>query len=100
MRQYNALFLTAFAVVAVAIADPAFAQELFKAPASFLQQVKDFVTGANGVLLGGAAVAVLGISAASPRIPVSWGGFFVGVVVLAIFYGAFNIAEVIQGFSK
>lgn len=88
------------AIVLVAITpDAAFAQDIFKAPQTFLGQVKTFVTGAGGILLGGAAIAVMGISAASPRVPVSWGQFFVGLVVLAIFYGAFGIAEVIQAFS-
>lgn len=81
----------------VAFGSPAFAQSLFDAPVSILTQIRTFVTGANGILLGGAAVALAGISAASPRVPVTWGQFFVILVVLGIFYGAFGIAEAIQG---
>jgi len=90
------------AATAMAVSSqPALAQatDLFAAPTSFLTQVQAFVTGPSGILLGGAAIAVAGISAAAPRIPVTWGSFFVLLVVLTIFYGAFGIAEVVQGFS-
>jgi len=80
----------------MALGSPAMAQDLFAAPVSLLTQIRAFVTGANGILLGGAAVALAGISAASPRVPVTWGQFFVILVVLGIFYGAFGIAEAIQ----
>ncbi len=100
MRKTSFLRLLTLSLVAVAVAEPALAQDLFKAPTSFLEQVKSFVTGTSGVLLAGAAIAVLGISAASPRIPVSWGAFFIGLVVISIFFGAFNIAETIQGFAS
>ena len=83
----------------MALSSPAMAQSLFDAPASILTQIRTFVTGANGILLGGAAIALAGISAASPRVPVTWGHFFVILVVLGIFYGAFGIAEAIQGFA-
>lgn len=83
----------------LAFTSPAMAQELFAAPVSILTQIRSFVTGANGILLGGAAIALAGISAASPRVPVTWGHFFVILVVLGIFYGAFGIAEAIQGFA-
>ncbi|MEP3332243.1 TrbC/VirB2 family protein [Sedimentitalea sp.] len=83
----------------LAFSSPALAQELFAAPISILTQIRTFVTGANGILLGGAAIALAGISAASPRVPVTWGHFFVILVVLGIFYGAFGIAEAIQGFA-
>jgi len=93
----NVTLLTLLAVVA--LSSPVMAQELFAAPVSALTQIRTFVTGANGILLGGAAIALAGISAASPRVPVTWGQFFVILVVLGIFYGAFGIAEAIQGFS-
>ena len=83
----------------LAFSSPALAQELFAAPISILTQIRTFVTGANGILLGGAAIALAGISAASPRVPVTWGHFFVILVVLGIFYGACGIAEAIQGFA-
>lgn len=83
----------------LAFSSPALAQNLFDAPVSILTQIRTFVTGANGILLGGAAIALAGISAASPRVPVTWGHFFVILVVLGIFYGAFGIAEAIQGFA-
>ncbi|WP_170419551.1 TrbC/VirB2 family protein [Ruegeria atlantica] len=83
----------------VSFSGPALAQDLFAAPVSILTQIRAFITGANGILLGGAAVALAGISAASPRVPVTWGHFFVIIVVLGIFYGAFGIAEAIQGFA-
>ena len=86
-------------LVLVALSSPAMAQELFAAHVSILTQIRTFVTGANGILLGGAAIALAGISAASPRVPVTWGHFFVILVVLGIFYGAFGIAEAIQGFA-
>ncbi|WP_282610802.1 TrbC/VirB2 family protein [Pelagibius sp. Alg239-R121] len=95
----NATNLILFAVILVSIASPALAQEIFEPVSSFLEQIKTFVTGTNGILLGGAAIAVAGISAAAPRIPVSWGHFFVVLVVLTIFFGAFKIAEVIQNFA-
>lgn len=91
----NLALATLFAVLA--LSSPALAQDLFAAPVSLLTQIRTFVTGANGILLGGAAVALAGISAASPRVPVTWGQFFVILVVLGIFYGAFGIAEAIQG---
>ena len=83
----------------MALSSPAMAQSLFDAPVSILTQIRTIVTGANGILLGGAAIALAGISAASPRVPVTWGHFFVILVVLGIFYGAFGIAEAIQGFA-
>lgn len=89
--------MTTFALLA--LSGPAMAQDLFAAPVSILTQIRSFVTGANGVLMGGAAIALAGISAASPRVPVTWGHFFVILVVLGIFFGAFNIAEAIQSFS-
>jgi type IV secretory pathway VirB2 component (pilin) len=93
----NVALLTLLALVA--LSSPAMAQSLFDAPVSILTQIRTFVTGANGILLGGAAIALAGISAASPRVPVTWGHFFVILVVLGIFYGAFGIAEAIQGFA-
>ncbi|WP_162946884.1 TrbC/VirB2 family protein [Ruegeria sp. EL01] len=93
----NTALLAMFAVLA--FSGPALAQDLFAAPVSILTQIRAFITGANGVLLGGAAVALAGISAASPRVPVTWGHFFVIIVVLGIFFGAFGIAEAIQGFA-
>lgn len=87
-------------VIALAVlSGPAMAQDLFAAPVSILTQIRAFITGANGILLGGAAIALAGISAASPRVPVTWGHFFVIIVVLGIFFGAFGIAEAIQGFA-
>jgi len=93
----NRLALTTGALAVAA--QPAFAQDLFAAPTSFLTQVQTFVLGPNGILLGGAAIAAAGISAAAPRIPVTWGTFFVLLVVLGIFYGAFGIAGTIQSIS-
>lgn len=87
-------------ITTAATAYPALAQDIFAAPANFLTQMKNFVTGPNGVLLGGAAIALAAISAAAPRIPVSWGNFFVILVVLCIFFGAFNIAASIQGVAS
>ncbi len=84
----------------VAFANPALAQDLFAAPATVLQQIKTFVTGPNGILLGGAAIALAAISAASPRVPVTWGHFFVIMIVLVIFFGAFKFAEFLQGLAK
>ncbi len=92
----NLLFLTLAVVVSFAAPEMALAQDIFAAPTSFLQQIKGFITGTGGILLGGAAIALLGISAAAPRVPVSWGQFFVGVVVLSIFFGGFQIAESLQ----
>ena len=80
-------------------AQPALAQDLFAAPTNFLTQIQTFVLGPGGILLGGAAIAAAGISAAAPRVPVSWGQFFTVLVVLAIFFGAFGIAGTIQGLS-
>ncbi|MCX8953533.1 TrbC/VirB2 family protein [Ruegeria sp. NA] len=93
----NVALLTVMALVA--LTGPAMAQDLFAAPVSILTQIRAFITGANGILLGGAAIALAGISAASPRVPVTWGHFFVIIVVLGIFFGAFGIAEAIQGFA-
>lgn len=100
MLHKNSLKRVSAATVAMAVvAQPALAQDLFSAPTSFLEQVQTFVLGTSGVLLGGAAIAAAGISAAAPRIPVTWGQFFVLLIVLAIFYGAFGIAETVQGLS-
>ena len=100
MQKKNSLKRVSTAAVAMAVvAQPAFAQDLFAAPTSFLTQVQTFVLGPSGILLGGAAIAAAGISAAAPRIPVTWGTFFVLLVVLGIFYGAFGIATTIQSIS-
>lgn len=100
MQYKNTIKRVSMAAVAISVAaQPALAQDLFAAPTSFLTQVQTFVTGPSGILLGGAAIAAAGISAAAPRIPVSWGQFFILLVVLCIFYGAFGIAGTVQGLS-
>lgn len=100
MQTKNPLKRISTAAVGLAVvAQPAFAQDLFAAPTNFLTQIQTFVLGPSGILLGGAAIAAAGISAAAPRIPVTWGQFFVLLVVLGIFYGAFGIAGTIQGIS-
>lgn len=96
MKRNPQTLALATLLAVLALSSPALAQDLFAAPVSLLTQIRTFVTGANGILLGGAAVALAGISAASPRVPVTWGQFFVILVILGIFYGAFGIAEAIQ----
>ncbi|WP_282611330.1 TrbC/VirB2 family protein [Pelagibius sp. Alg239-R121] len=97
-KNTTSLFILALALIV--LTSPAEAQAIFDGPSTFLGQIRDFVTGPNGILLGGAAIAVAGISAAAPRIPVSWGHFFVVLVVLTIFFGGFRIAETIQTFAS
>lgn len=100
MQIRNKIKRISTAALALAVvAQPAFAQDLFAAPTSILGDIQAFVLGAPGVLLGGAAIAAAGISAAAPRIPVTWGQFFVLLVVLGIFYGAFGLAATIQGLA-
>lgn len=90
----------ALMAVAVLLPDLAFAQDIFKAPTSMLQQIKDFVLGAGGAILGGVVIAASALAAASPRTNFNWGGFFMVLLVVAVFFGAFGIAEVIQKASK
>ena len=100
MRTIDQIKRVSAAAVAMAVvAQPALAQDLFAAPESILGDIQAFVLGAPGILLGGAAIAAVAISAAAPRIPVTWGQFFVLLVVLGIFYGAFGIAATIQGLA-
>ncbi len=96
---HNSKLMPLMILLALAtLPEPAHAQ-IFEAPVSILEEIQAFITGPNGILLGGAAIALAAISAASPRVPVTWGHFFVIIVVLGIFFAAFNIAGSIQGFS-
>lgn len=95
MSKNDTTKLAAFIIFASAF--PAFAQDIFAPPTTILTQIQTFVTGASGVLLGGAVIAAAAIAAAAPRVPFSAGGFFIVLVVLGLFFGAFNIAAVIQG---
>ena len=69
---------------------------VFDAPEGFLEEIRDFITGTGGVLLGGLVIAGAAIAAAAPRTTFNWGQFFIVLVVVAIFFGAFQIAEVLQ----
>lgn len=72
------------------------AQDVFKAPSSFLKDVQTFITGPGGILLAGLVIAAAAIVAASPRSNFNWGQFFIVLIVIAIFFGSFKIAEVLQ----
>lgn len=74
----------------------AWAQDVFKAPTSFLTDIRTFITGPGGVLLAGVVIAASALIAASPRTNFNWGQFFIVLIVIAIFFGAFKIAEVLQ----
>ncbi len=98
MRQtYESIAFVMLALVAVTLTpEIAFAQDVFKAPTSFLTDVRTFITGPGGILLAGLVIAGAAIIAASPRSNFNWGQFFIVLIVVAIFFGSFKIAEVLQ----
>jgi len=83
---------TFFLLLAFALAafppEAVWAQDVFKAPTSFLTDIRTFITGPGGVLLAGVVIAA------------SASQFFIVLIVVAIFFGAFKIAEVLQKANK
>ena len=94
------LFLLLALAIAAVLPQVAWAQDVFKAPTSFLTDIRTFITGPGGVLLAGVVIAASAIVAASPRTNFNWGQFFIVLIVVAIFFGAFKIAEVLQKANK
>lgn len=92
----NTLILALVLAVASFIPELAFAQDVFKAPTSFLTDIQTFITGPGGVLLAGAIIGVTAVMAATPRSAVNWGHFFLVLIVLCVLFGGYKIAEVIQ----
>ncbi len=96
-KTYSQTSLMLVALVAASLVpEGAMAQAVFDAPTSFLTQIRTFITGAGGILLAGVVIAFSAIAAASPRSNFNWGQFFIVLIVVSIFFGAFKIAEVLQ----
>ena len=92
----NMAFIMLALVAAMLTPELVLAQDVFKAPTSFLTDVQTFITGPGGILLAGLVIAGAAIIAASPRSNFNWGQFFIVLIVIAIFFGSFKIAEVLQ----
>ena len=96
MKLENVVALWLMVLAASLAPELAWATEVFKAPTGFLTDVKNFIEGPSGVLLGGAILGVAAIMAAVPRTQVTWGHFGIVLIAICVFYGVFKIAETLQ----